>query len=321
MGFEALLGNHRLKENLKSAMARGRVSHFYLISGPQGSGKHTLARLLAAAMVCTGEQKPCGLCAGCRKALSGNHPDFITVDDPEKKNVPVELIRQARSDVFVRPNEAQRKVYLFPRGQDMRVEAQNALLKVLEEPPSYGVFLVLSDNPEKLLPTVRSRCVELAMEPLDAATLKRELARRFPNAQPEELAAAALQSGGFLGQAQELLSQEADPQDETFLQAFARRDSYAMAQVLVPMEKTKRDVLIPKLQRWSALLQNALLQRSGAGIPTAAARTLAASRQPGDLLAGVEALEQAAQYAMGNVSPGAICGWLLWELTGQSRQS
>lgn len=314
MGMEALLGNTRLKQNLKSAIDRGRTSHFYLISGPKGSGKHTLAKLLAAALVCTGENKPCGACAGCRKVAAGSHPDFITVDDPEKKTVPVELVRQARSDLFIQPNEAAKKVYLFPRGQDMRTESQNALLKVLEEPPSYAVFLLLSDNPENLLPTVRSRCVELSLKPLEEAVLRRELARRFPQAQPEALAAAASQSGGFLGRAQELLQGEEDPQDEAFLQALAQRSSLALAQVLVPMEKSKRDVLIPTLQRWKGLVQNALLCRSGAGIPTEAARALVAARQPADLLAAVERLQKAAEYAMGNISPGAICGWLLWEL-------
>lgn len=316
MGMEALLGNQRLKENLKSSLRRGRVSHFYLICGPRGSGKRTLARLLSAALVCAGEDKPCGVCPGCRKALSGNHPDVITVDDPEKKTVPVERIRQARAELFIKPNEAQRKVYLFPRGQDMGIPGQNALLKVLEEPPDYGVFLLLTDNPEKLLSTVRSRCVELALGPLEPEVLQRELGRRFPDRAPAVISAAAARSGGFLGQAVELLSreEEEDPQDRAFLSAFARRDRYALAQVLVPMEKSKRDVLIPTLQRWSGQLHNALLQRCGAGLPSPAAQELSAARRPAELLAAVEALEKAAQYARGNVSPGAICGWLLWEL-------
>lgn len=316
MGFESLLGNERLKENLNEAFRRGRVSHFYLISGPKGSGKHTLARLLAAAMVCTGGSKPCGVCGHCRKALSGNHPDIVTVDDPEKRYVPVELVRQARADMFVQPNEAARKVYLFPRGQDMRAESQNALLKVLEEPPSYGVFLLLTDNPEALLPTVRSRCVELKLQGLDEAALTRELRRRYPDKDAQALTAAARQSGGFLGRAIELLEagQEEDPRNEAFLRAYASKDHAALAQVLVPMEKVKRDVLIPVLRQWCALVQNALLCRSGAGLPTPAAKMLAAQRRSAELLKAVEALEKAEQYAQGNISPGAICGWLLWEL-------
>ena len=104
MGFESLLGNDRLKENLRSSLSRGHISHFYLISGPAGSGRHTLARLLAAATLCPEENAPCLQCRVCRKVLDGNHPDFLTIDDPEKKTVPVDLIRSARADMFVRPN-------------------------------------------------------------------------------------------------------------------------------------------------------------------------------------------------------------------------
>ena len=161
MSFDSLLGNEQLKSGLTRSLAAGHASHFYLISGPQGSGKHSLARLLSAALVCRGENAPCMSCPACRKALSGAHPDVITVDDPEKKTVSVSLVRQAKADIYVRPNEAPRKVYIFPRAQDMGLEGQNALLKVLEEPPEYGVFLLLTDNPQKLLPTVRSRCAAL----------------------------------------------------------------------------------------------------------------------------------------------------------------
>ena len=157
MGFEALLGNEQLKENLRAARRKGRMSHFYLLSGPRGSGKHTLAELIAAAMLCERDDGPCGVCAHCRKVRSHSHPDYITIDDPTKKTVPVDLIREARADIFVRPNEGAKKIYLFPRAQDMGIPGQNALLKVLEEPPSYGVFLLLTDNPEKLLPTVRGQ--------------------------------------------------------------------------------------------------------------------------------------------------------------------
>ena len=79
MGFDALLGNDRLKQNLTRSLSKGHVSHFYLISGPEGSGKHTLAKLLAAAILCQGEDKPCGRCTPCRKVMDGSHPDFITV--------------------------------------------------------------------------------------------------------------------------------------------------------------------------------------------------------------------------------------------------
>ena len=120
MGFEALLGNERLKENLAAAVKNDRISHFYLISGPEGSGKHTLAKLLAEAILCEGSRKPCGSCVHCRKMRSHNHPDFITVEDPEHKTPAVKIVRQMRDDMFVRPNEADYKIYLFP--QELQAE-------------------------------------------------------------------------------------------------------------------------------------------------------------------------------------------------------
>ena len=128
MRFSPLLGNQRIKDNLSGAISKGRISHFYLICGPEGSGKHTLANLLAAAILCQGGNKPCLSCHPCRKVMNGLHPDFITIDDPEKKTVPVELIRQARADISLQPSEASRKIYLFPRAQGMGIPSQNALL-------------------------------------------------------------------------------------------------------------------------------------------------------------------------------------------------
>ena len=316
MSFDNLLGNQRIKENLGRSMASGHISHFYLISGPQGSGRHTLAKLLAAAILCQGKKKPCLSCNPCRKVMEGLHPEFITVDDPEKKTVSVELVRQARADMYVQPNESDHKIYLFPRAQDMRTEAQNALLKILEEPPKYGVFILLTDNPQRLLPTVRSRCTELSLSPLDENTLRAALGKEFPNASAEDIQAAIARSGGFLGQAKEELAQgvQMTPQTADFAAAFAGRDSLAIAKLLASMEKQKRDQLIPILEEWLYLLENSLACRSGMMAVSREARDIGARRSPKDLMAAIDALQKAIEYAQGNISPGAICGWLSWEL-------
>lgn len=316
MGFEGLLGNDRLKENLTRSISRGRISHFYLICGPQGSGKHTLARLLAAAAVCREERKPCLGCNACRKVMANTHPDFITVDDPEKKTVTVDLIRQARADMYIQPNEADRKIYLFPRAQDMGIPGQNALLKVLEEPPAYGVFLLLTDNPEKLLPTVRSRCTELKLQGLPEELLRRELTRAYPQADGELIAGAIARSGGYLGQAKALLEEGSTvaPQTEAFVKAFSARDALLLVQTLVPMEKMKRDQLIPLLQQWVEILENALVSRCGMQAASAMARQLSISRSSVDLMEAVSHLKKCVEYAQGNVSVAAICGYLSWHL-------
>ena len=314
MGFETLLGNERLKDNLTHSLRRGRISHFYLISGPEGSGKHTMARLLSAAILCRGEGKPCGRCGPCRKAFEGNHPDVITVDDPEHKNVAVKIVRQAREDMFILPNESDHKIYIFP--QELGIEGQNALLKILEEPPSYGVFILLTDNPEKLLPTVRSRCTELAMQALSEKTMKTELMRRFPKAEAEDIAAAAARSGGWLGQALQLLEsgEGLPPQVLELGEALAARDALGLTNVLTPMEKWKRDQLIPVLGHWIQMAEQALACRAGLSAPSAAVRRLSSERTNRELSHIVRTLKQALEYTQSNVSPGAVCGWLSWEL-------
>ena len=314
MGFEELLGNQRLRDNLTKSLSRGRISHFYLISGPQGSGKHTLAKLLASAIFCRDSRKPCGQCLPCRKMKSGNHPDFITVEDPEHKNVAVRIIREFREDVFIRPNESDHKIYLLP--QELGIEGQNALLKILEEPPAYGVFILLTDNPEKLLPTIRSRSTELALQPLEPELLRRTLEREFPQAETASIQAALERSGGYLGQARKLLEEGSavSAQTEGFVRAFSGRDSLELVQTLAPMEKWKRDQLIPELTQWTSLLEAALASRSGAGAVNPLAAQLGASRSSQELLSAIRALQKAVEYAQGNVSPAAICGWLLWTL-------
>ena len=316
MGFDGLLGNQRLKDNLRASVGRGRVSHFYLISGPAGSGKRTLARLLAAAILCEGTDRPCLSCPACRKVMADTHPDLITVDDPEKKTVPVDLIRKARADIYVQPNEGAKKIYLFPRAQDMGVPGQNALLKILEEPPSYGVFLLLTDNPAKLLPTVRSRCTELSLQSLPEDLMKKALRRAFPEAAEDTLCTAIGRSGGYLGQAKAMLENgiAATAQTEGFTRSFAGKDTMGLIKTLVPMERWKRDQLIDELNNWAEILQQALVCRSGMQVLSDIARDLGAQRSSAELLQALRHIQKAIEYTQGNVSPAAVCGYLEWAL-------
>lgn len=314
MGFEDLLGNRQLKENLSAAAERGRLSHFYLISGPAGSGKKTLARLLSAAIHCQSEHKPCLSCAACRKVMADTHPDLITVTDPEHKNISVKIVRDIREDMFVRPNESDRKVYIF--AQSLGDEGQNALLKVLEEPPAYGVFILLSENPEALLTTVRSRCTELKLLPLPQQLLENTLRREFPDAQPDVLSAAAQRSGGYLGQARQILEENLTlpPQVQQLVTAFGNRDGLLLTQTLIPMEEWKADKLQAVFHQVQSIFQQALLARSGVRAPSQAAQELAALRNGQELSEAIGQLKKADLYLQGNVSPAAICGWLCWAL-------
>ena len=305
MGFESLLGNDRLKQNLTSSLSKGHVSHFYLLSGPEGSGKHTLARLMAAAILCQGPDRPCLHCTACRKIMDGQHPDFITVDEPEKKTVSVDLIRNARADMYIQPNESDHKIYLFPRAQDIGLPGQNALLKVLEEPPAYGVFLLLTDNPEKL-----------TLQALPESILRRELRSEFPGSSADSVSAAIVRSGGYLGQAAQLL-REGDTQSsqaEDFAGSFSRRDALGLMRVLVPMERWKREPLLEVLSGWLELLESALVSRSGLSAVSPLARQLSAGRSSAELMEAVGHLQKAILYVQSNVSPAAVCGYLEWAL-------
>ncbi|MBO5727912.1 MAG: DNA polymerase III subunit delta [Oscillospiraceae bacterium] len=165
MPLSALAGNAALKEQLLPRLRQGRLGHAFILSGPAGAGKGTLAAILARALVCSQEQdKPCGCCPACKKALAGIHPDIITLrPEEEGKAITVDQIRWLRSDAHIRPNEAARKVYVLPEADRLRDEAQNAMLKLLEDGPPYAAFLLLAENAGGLLTTVRSRCQELSL--------------------------------------------------------------------------------------------------------------------------------------------------------------
>ena len=154
----------------------GRLSHAYLISAPDMQAALSQAGELAAAAVCTGGgKKPCHQCRACHKVAENIHPDVITIarleDDKgrPKREIGVDQIRQLAADACIMPNEAERKVYIIREAETMNIPAQNAALKLLEEPPLGALFLLCTTNASQLLPTVRSRCVELNLTGTQAA--------------------------------------------------------------------------------------------------------------------------------------------------------
>ena len=156
--------NRNLYERIRAAADRGAVHHALLLTGPKGSGKGELARFIAAAMECQAPQgRPCGVCPACRKVFDGIHPDVIAVRDEERKLLSVDTVRQVCADAYIRPNEGARKVYVFEDSGQLDGRCQDILLKTVEEGPRYAAFLFLSENAAAILPTIRSRCVELKL--------------------------------------------------------------------------------------------------------------------------------------------------------------
>lgn len=148
---------------LRAAASRGALSHALILSG--AGDRNAAAHYAAAALECTGTDKPCLVCAHCRKVLADIHPDVLTVRDDEHAELSVDVIRGVRTDAFIRPNEGACKVYIFPDCTRLNEKDQNVLLKTVEEGPPYAAFLFCAENASVLLPTIRSRCVEVKLSP------------------------------------------------------------------------------------------------------------------------------------------------------------
>ncbi len=166
--FSDIIGQQQIKDHLQNALRTGNISHAYILCGERGSGKEFVARVFSMALTCErGGDEPCQECHSCKQALSGNQPDILWVTHEKPNSIGVEDIRsQINGDILIRPYQSPWKVYIIRDAEWMTLRAQNALLKTLEEPPAYGVILILTSNLEALLPTVVSRCVTLTFQPV-----------------------------------------------------------------------------------------------------------------------------------------------------------
>lgn len=175
--FSDIIGQEQLKEYLQSTIREDHVGHAYIINGEKHAGKEFIAGVFAMALQCeTDGVEPCQTCHSCRQALSKNHPDIIRVTHEKPNTIGVEDIRrQINSDMGIMPYSGPYKIYIINEGEKMTAAAQNALLKTLEEPPQYGVILILTDQADALLPTILSRCVVLNMKPVEDRLLRKYL--------------------------------------------------------------------------------------------------------------------------------------------------
>ena len=176
-GFSEILGHEQIIEHLQNAIKLQKVSHAYILDGEEGAGKKLLARAFAQTLQCErGGVDPCGECHSCKQAESGYHPDIIRVTHEKPNSISVDDIRtQVNNTVDIKPYQGPYKVYIIPQADMMTPQAQNAILKTIEEPPSYAVFLLLTENAETLLPTINSRCVMLKLRNIKDTLIKKYL--------------------------------------------------------------------------------------------------------------------------------------------------
>lgn len=167
--YSDIIGHEDIVKHFKSSIELGKVSHAYILNGEKGVGKKTLASVVAKSLQCeSGEPDPCGKCKSCLQAETGNQPDIIWVSHEKPGSISVGEIRtQMVNDVDLKPYSSRYKIYIVPDAQLLTIEAQNAMLKTLEEPPEYAIIMLLTNNVDKFLPTILSRCIVLNFRPVE----------------------------------------------------------------------------------------------------------------------------------------------------------
>ena len=268
---------------IRAAAARGALSHALLFTGP--GDRLAAARFAASAFQCVGPERdrPCGVCPACRKVREDIHPDVSAVRDEEHKFIAVDVVREVRRDAYIRPNEGERKVYLFPDCALLTEQDQNVLLKLVEEGPPYAAFVFCAENPAAVLQTLRSRCVELKLQP------------KAPQGREE------------------------DGEGEALCRCLLRRKRGSAAELAVRLEKKKlsRENLSALLERSEALLSQALVLTYGGTAgdgDRALAEELGKRLTKAQLVRTIELMKQYRRECGYNVGPGHVLGALAAEL-------
>ena len=270
-----VVGNEKLRRRLCDDILAGNLSHAYILSGPRGSGKHTIAMMCAAALACENKGKsdfalPCTRCPSCRKILEKKSPDIFTIEK-NGASVKIDQIREIQRTVRITPNELERKIYIIEDTHTMTPQAQNALLLTLEEPPSYIIFFLLCESEEKLLETVKSRAPLLRTEPISQEKIREYLlthsedAKKLASARPSELDAVVSISNGSIGRALELIDEKTRQpfikQRETaeqFINLALAKNTLPLVELITSLPQ-KQDELLPILTYAETALRDLIL--------------------------------------------------------------
>ena len=239
--------NKRAQETLAAFVNGGRFPHALLLEGPEGSGRRTFAREIAAALFCRGEHKPCGSCNQCRKVLEQNHPDVEYYGgDGSRRSFHIDTIRQLRQNAWLLPGEAPCRVCVLCGAENMTDQAQNALLKILEEPPEHTVFILTAENRAMLLPTILSRVQTIRLEPLIPAEILPVLRERCPD-QPGKKLEWAAETADTIGQALALLADESLQKHaqlaQRMLELLCNGSEYDLLTAVEPVSRKREDLL------------------------------------------------------------------------------
>ena len=242
-----LIGNDRVKNAVESMLLSGKLPHAVLIEGESGLGKTVLSSFLANAVLSERDNAPCGECTGCHLFASGNHPD-ITVVEPEKdrKTISVRAAREIVSLAAIVPQLAKKHIFLIDCAESMTVEAQNALLKVIEEPPESVLFILTCNSRAALLSTVVSRCAVLSLSPVEVSLAAEYISGLTGKAQ-EDVKVACQSARGSIGAALNILKHKsasaAEEKAKEFADIMQNGNQYELLKILLPLENSRPKTL------------------------------------------------------------------------------
>ncbi|MBR0447622.1 MAG: hypothetical protein IIX28_04065 [Clostridia bacterium] len=297
MRFDGFVGNESIKKQLAAEIDGGRFPHAILLEGAPGTGRRTLGRLIARAALCRCEEpsaRPCGVCAACQKEV----PPDLSEHGGDGTAIPVDTIRRVREDVFLLPNESAYRVILLADAHLMGAPAQNALLKILEEPPAHAIFILTCDSRTSMLPTIQSRCVCMTLSPVSWEQAAPILTARLPKMAEEDLHRAHSLFGGAIGQVLDGVSDGAFRQVLDLVpkmaEAIVSRSEADLMLLCGPLEKEK-ELLTGVLTGLSLVCRDALVCQYGGAthLSTApeVARMLSTRLTGGRIIAMMEQLE------------------------------
>jgi DNA polymerase-3 subunit delta' len=324
--LSAIIGHARLIDLLKHAVERSRVPQSLLFSGPEGVGKHATAVALAQAINCPKRRggDACGTCPTCLRIAKGQHSDVTEIDRGEFASIKIEVLRERLLEVIgYRPFEAARRVYIIDPADDITEQAQNALLKTLEEPPSAAIIILISAYADTMLPTVRSRCRRLRFAALSDQDVARVLVERAGVDKAKARALAAVAGGSVSRALAEQAGDLEDDRDAALALLHAARSRQVMprlkaAAALAKHDSDRRDreALSARLAVVQAMLRDIGLVHAHAAASIGyaddegAMRELAGSFDLGRTTAGFAAIERAQEALARNASPKIVADWV-----------
>ena len=301
-----------LKRTLSSVLDEGLLSHAVLIEGEKGTGRKELALWLAKAILCRSEKRPCENCSVCRKIENGNHPDVeIFGGEGGARSFHIESIREIKNSLWLAPNESEQKVYILLNVENMTAEAQNALLKSLEEPPAHARFILTCDNRRSLLDTIISRSTVYTLEPPTGDECAAALMDEFSDFSEKDAKLFAVAYGGNFGAAKQ--AKEEGKADIVFLAAktpeiLRKGESYTLAAELSSLCKTRADL--------SEYLERLLNITGRCGIDRAAGKNTPVRVTPIEAVKTSDIIDRGKTAVLQNCSLELIESWLCMELSG-----